>query len=82
LAQAVRTLKRIAIKRIAIFHHFGHKLAEEAEACLIALHRAGIPAHLGDVQHGHNILSVKMEEDIVHATSLLRAYGFEVMALP
>jgi hypothetical protein len=70
------------MKRIVILHHFGHKLSEEAEACLMALERAGIPAQLGEVQHGHNIISLELKEDIGHVTSLLRAHGFEVIAVP
>jgi hypothetical protein len=71
-----------SLKRIAILHRFGHQLDEEAQACLMALERAGIPAQLGGVQHGHNIISLEIKEDVGDVTSLLRTYGFAVMAVP
>jgi hypothetical protein len=71
------------MKRITVLNPFGHKLvAEEVEACLVALHRAGIPAHLGTPEHGYNIISFEVEEDAIHAATLLRAHGFKAMALP
>jgi hypothetical protein len=74
-ADVRKSKKKFPLKRITIFHRLGHQLAEEAEACLMALDRAGISAHLGNVQHGHNIIVLEGEEDVIRATTLLRGDG-------
>jgi hypothetical protein len=58
------------MKRIAVLYRFGHKLAEEAEACLMALNRGGIPAHLGNMERADNILWIEEDENVRHAIAL------------
>jgi hypothetical protein len=55
-----------------VFHRFGHELDDEGQASLLALKRAGIPADLGEVRYGNNLISLEAEEDIAPATSLLK----------
>jgi hypothetical protein len=72
------------MKRIAVLRRVGHALADDAEgeACLVSLHRAGIPAHIGKAEEGDNILWIEEGADVERAIALLRAHGFEVTEHP
>jgi PAS domain S-box-containing protein len=70
------------MKRIAVLCRPGHELDDEAEACLVALNRAGISTHIGKPEEQYNIIWVKEDLVLERALALLRACSFEVMERP
>jgi hypothetical protein len=65
------------MKRIAVFRRVGQQGADnaEGEACLVSLHRAGIPAHVGKAEEGYNLFWVEEDADVERAVTILRRQG-------
>jgi hypothetical protein len=65
-----------AMKRINVPRRPGHELDADADDCLVYVSWAGIPAHMGRVERGHNIIWVE-DADVERAGVILRAHGFD-----
>jgi len=61
------------MKRITVRHRLGHKLAEEAEACLMALNRGSISAHPSEVEQGYNMIWIEHDADLERTSDFLRS---------
>jgi nitrogen fixation protein len=65
------------MKQIRISRRPGHELKIDADECIVYLRRAGLSAHMARAELRHNIIWVE-DADVVPASSVLRANGFDL----
>jgi hypothetical protein len=66
------------VKRFVVSRRLGHELYNDGDTALAYLQLAGIPAHLGRPERGHNIIWVEETTDSESALALLQDRGFDV----
>jgi hypothetical protein len=66
------------MQRFVVVRRPGHELDKDGDTALKYLQLAGISAHLGRPEPGHNLIWVEETTDSERAGALLRGHGFEV----
>ena len=66
------------MKRFVVVRRPGHELDKDGDTALKYLQLAGISAHLGRPEPGHNIIWMEETIDSERAVALLRDHGFKV----